>query len=228
MTIPKSLWKELGWMMLLSVAIYAVLFGILWLTEYTHPELQGVLLQWDNLSWVVGIPASVLGTAYVLTIRNPKNYTGFYLGIAMSLLLAWQFALQGSWDLVVLYVAVFVPFLIRTIVQWSRSADGALPTFLSLRQWLLTTVAVVVIVVGDYLFAHSWWSAMMIASSILANFWMIYKKVESWYFWLLYALSGIVLFVVLGNLFSVVLFVVMLLVNLSGLIAWLKAIGKRQ
>jgi len=177
---------------------------------------------------VVGIPASVLGTAYVLTIRNPQNYMGFYLGIAMSLLLAWQFALQGSWDLVVLYVAVFVPFLIRTIVQWSKSADGLLPTFLSLRQWLLTVVVVVVVVVLDYLWSHSWLSAIMITSSILANFWMIYKKVDSWYFWLLYALSGIALFVVLGNLFSVVLFVMMLLVNLSGLIAWLKAIGNIQ
>jgi len=246
MTTQKTLWRELGWMTLLSAAMYAVLFGILWLTEWTHPELQGVLLQWNVLSWVVGIPASVLGTAYVLTIRNPRNYTGFYYGIVMSLLLAWQFYLQGQYDLVVLYVAVFVPFQFKSLLGWrsqlfapsTPSTENTFaPSFLPKNKALWTLLVTVLIVSLDYVIAtkvmrHDGWgddvagkiaSAVMIASSFLANYWMIHKKNDAWVCWVIYCLSGLVLFIMIGNVFSIVLFVVMMLVNTAGLIAWLKS-----
>jgi len=246
MTTRKTLLTELGQMTLASLVIYAVLFAALWLTEYTHPELKGVLLQWTNLAWVIGIPGSVLGTAYVLTIRNPQNYTGFYLGILMSLLLAWQFYLQGQYDLVVLYVAVFVPFQFKSLLGWRSqlnasaslgTQDAFAPSFLPKNKALWTLFVTVVIVVLDYVIAtkvmrkDGWGddvagkiaSALMIASSFLANYWMIQKKNDAWLFWVIYCLAGLVLFIMIGNVFSIMLFVVMSLVNAAGLLAWLKS-----
>ena len=62
----------------------------------------------------------------------------------------------------------------------------------------------------------------MIASSTLANFILIYQKIDAWIWWALYALAGIVLYVLIGNIFSVVLFVVFLAINGSAGLAWLK------
>jgi hypothetical protein len=111
-----ALWKELGKQLLVSMGIFFALFLILYIVEWAVPSLSGVLLQWHEPAFVVGIPASVIGVAYVLTIRNPQNYTGFVGGIVMALLLSWQFALLQQWGLTVLYVAVFVPFMSYSII----------------------------------------------------------------------------------------------------------------
>lgn len=211
-------------MTLVSLLIYGSLFVLLYLLEWLIPAWQGTLLQWHNPAWLVGIPASVLGSAYVLTVRNPDNYTGFYLGIAMSALLAVQCYLQHQYDLVFLYLAVFIPFLVKSILHWQQPTTDFLPSFLSVRYALSALGVAIAIVAVDYWLAGSVLSAIMIASSLLANFLMIYKKVDTWYYWLLYCASGLVLFVLVGNWFSVMLFAVMLLVNLSGLIAWLKIV----
>jgi len=246
MTTQKTLLTELGRMTLASLVIYTVLFAVLWLTEYTHPELKGVLLQWHNLSWIIGIPASVLGTAYVLTIRNPQNYTGFYMGIVMSLLMAWQVYLQGQYDLTVLFVLVFVPFQLKSLVGWRRQTlqpatptkhDAFAPTFLPKNKALWTLFITIVIVAIDYVLAtkvmrHDGWgddvagkitSAIMIASSLLANYWMIQKKNDAWLWWMIYCLSGLILFIMIGNVFSILLFTIMLLVNMAAQIAWLRS-----
>lgn len=237
------LYRELGKQSLISVILYAVLFAALAAVEWCYPTLKGVLLQWQDPSFVVGIPASILGTVYVLTIRNPKNYLGFYPGIVMSLLLSVQFLLRGSYDLVVLYVCLFTPFLIFSLLTWrkqtlhpTQSAEAFTPTFLSMKAAILTTFIALAIVLADYALAtlvinHDGWGdgialkiagGWMIASSCLANYWMIYKKTDAWYWWITYCLSGLVCFIMITNLFSIVLFTVMLLVNLSGLVAWLK------
>ena len=71
--MKKTLWQELGKHILLSMGIFSALFLILYIVEWAVPSLSGVLLQWHDPAFVVGIPASVIGVAYVLTIRNPKN-----------------------------------------------------------------------------------------------------------------------------------------------------------
>lgn len=237
------LYHELGKQGLVSLLLYVVLFVALAIIEWLCPGLKGTLLQWSDPSFVVGIPASVLGTAYVLTIRNPKNYLGFYPGIVMSLLLSVQFFLRGSYDLVILYICLFTPFLVFSLVTWRRQTLGAsqtsshfAPAFLSGKAAALTLMIGLAIVAADYALAtlvinHDTWSeaialkiagGCMIAASCLANYWMIYKKNDAWIWWIIYCLSGLVCFVLIANLFSIVLFTVMLLVNLSGQVAWLK------
>jgi hypothetical protein len=63
----------------------------------------------------------------------------------------------------------------------------------------------------------------MIASSTLANFILIYQKIDAWIWWVVYALAGMIFYALIGNAFSFVLFTVFLLVNGAAGIAWIKA-----
>ena len=242
--MKKTLWQEFARNTLISLGIYAALFLILYILEWFVPSLRGTLLQWHDMAFIVGIPASVIGVAYVLTIRNPKNYTGFAGGMVMAVLLAIQFFLLGSYDLVILQLAVFFPFLLISFVRWRRQTlslcateQPFYPKWLPLGQRLISLLLLVVIILADYALAtlviqHNAWSdniilkligGLMIASSTLANFILIYQKIDAWIWWVVYALAGMIFYALIGNAFSFVLFTVFLLVNGAAGIAWIKA-----
>ena len=231
-------------MLLLSVGIYVALFMVLLVVEWFCEPLRGVLLQWDSAAFIVGIPASVVGTAYVLTIRNPQNYTGFLGGIAMAVLLGTQFALQGNYDLTFLQIGIFIPFMLLSLITWRKklnttpstetAAKPFRPEYLhGWRQGLTLTLALLIIV-ADYTFTtlvlnHDAWAdkwllklsgAVMIASSVMANFWLIYQKMDAWIWWILYSLAGILFYVLLGNIYCIVLFLFYLVINASAFVAW--------
>ena len=253
----KQLWRATGLNICLSVLIYAGLLCLLWLAEYVFPSLKGELLHFDDLAWVVGIPASVIGVAYILSIKNPQNYTGFYAGVCMSALLGVQFYLQGRgaspvyyYDSVALYFCVFIPFQIKSIINWTKPAEVGekdepfTPEFLSMKGMLLSLLVFVVIVVADYLAGTyllskepealsdrvwvKFFSGLMIASSVRANFWLIYRKNDSWIYWLIYSLAGIGLFVILNNIFSIVLFCFFLVINSMAGIAWIRSTPREK
>lgn len=235
--------KKLG----VAVAIFAGVFVALTIGERC---LGLTLMTWSSPAFVVGFVASVIGVAYVLTISNPKNYLGFYGGIVMAALLAVQFWLNKQFDLVVLYVGVFIPFLIRSIVVWKKSRpipDPSLkgqgdtelqPSWLSKKALFVTLAIACAIIACDYalctrvIYKDMWTdqilikllSAGLICSSTLANYWLIYKKTDAWIWWVIYAIVGIVFYAVLPmpNIFLIVLNVVFLIVNGSALIAWIK------
>ena len=231
-------------MLLLSVGIYAALFVVLLVVERLCEPLRGVLLQWDSAAFIVGIPASVVGTAYVLTIRNPQNYTGFLGGIAMAVLLGTQFALQGNYDLTFLQIGIFIPFMLLSLITWRKKLEATQPTDTTekpfrpayLHGWRqgLTLTLALLIIVADYAFTtrvlnHDAWAdqwllklsgAVMIASSVMANFWLIYQKMDAWIWWILYSLAGILFYVLLGNIYCIVLFLFYLVINASAFVAW--------
>lgn len=239
------LWRALGRNTLISIILFGALLGLLWLIEtYLLPcgEVgRGSLLKWHDTAWVVGIPASVIGVAYILTIRDPKNYTGFFPGIIMSVLLGVQFLLQGQYDSTFLYFFVFIPFQMMAIYKWSRNKDdgGASfePKFLDTPRLLLSIALFIAITAGDYVLATYAFrhealtdniaikllNGILISSSFLANYWLIYRKTDSWIYWLLYSIAGIGLFIILGNIFSIVLFTFFLVINSMAGIAWIKA-----
>ena len=242
--MKKQLYGELGRMLLLSAGIYAALFVVLLVVERLCEPLRGVLLQWDSAAFIVGIPASVVGTAYVLTIRNPLNYTGLIGGIVMAVLLGTQFALQGNYDLTFLQIGIFIPFMLLSLITWRKqlnttpstdtTAKPFRPAYLhGWRQGLTLTLALLIIV-ADYAFTtrvlnHDAWAdqwllklagAVMIASSVMANFWLIYQKMDAWIWWILYSLAGILFYVLLGNIYCIVLFLFYLVINASAFVAW--------
>jgi len=238
------LWKALGRNCIISIILFGALLGLLYIAELIFPAIT--LLRWHDPAWVVGIPASVIGVAYILTIRNPKNYTGFYAGIIMSILLGVQFVLLGriGADSAFLFFFVFIPFQMMSIYKWSRNkGDGGAsfePKFLDTPRLLLSIAMLVTITAGDYLLAtyvlqgngltenvvSKLLSGLLISSSFLANYWLIYRKTDSWIYWLIYSLAGIVLFSIPGdqqNPFSIVLFTFFLVINSMAGIAWIKA-----
>ena len=239
------LWRALGRNTLISIILFGALMGLLWLAEWILNSqfsiLNSQLLKWHDPAWLVGIPASVIGVAYILTIRDPKNYTGFYAGIIMSVLLGIQFLLQGQFDSTFLYFFVFVPFQMMSIYKWSRSKDdgGASfePKFLDTPRLILSVALLIAITAGDFLImthltptlsqgegaSQLLLNGLLISSSFLANYWLIYRKTDSWIYWFIYSIAGIGLFIIVGNIFSIVLFTFFLVINSMAGIAWIKA-----
>ncbi len=237
-----TLIKELGLQTLISLGIFAALFLLLFLIEAVNPDIH--LLQWDSLAFIIGIPASIIGTAYVLTIKNPINYMGFYAGVIMSVLLSVQFFLNKQYDQVILYLCIFAPFQIKSLINWRQNLvnpkeeDGEFtPAFLNKKELLLSLAAALTLIAIDYVIAtysaHNGWTdgiaikitgGVVFATSFLANYWMIYKKNDAWVYWVLYSVSGIIFFSILPqpNIFLIMLNFVFLLVNGSAQIAWLK------
>ncbi len=237
-----ELWKKTGLNTLFSLALFTILFLALWLVEYiTH---SSTLLRWNEAAWCIGIPASIIGVGYVLSIRNPQNYTGFYPGIVMSLLLAVQFFLQGQYDLTALNICIFIPFQIMSIVNWRKPQQSGdfNPAFLSVKTKLLSVFVFVATIVLDWIIVtyvinhdslfEGWtlklFGSLMIASSILANFWLIYRKTDSWIYWFVYSLSGIVFFALIGNAFSIVLFCFFLVINSMAGVSWIRQTPKEN
>ena len=240
-----KLWRALGRNTLISIVLFAALLGLLWLAEMLFPSVT--LLKWHDAAWVVGIPASVIGVAYILTVRDPQNYMVFFAGIIMSILLGIQFLLQEpkGIDSAFLFFFVFIPFQLMSIYKWSRKKDdgGASfePKFLDTPRLFLSIALLVFITAGDIFInlyaAHGaislpggWREAvtlilngLLISASFLANYWLIYRKTDSWVYWFIYSIAGIGLFVILGNVFSIVLFTFFLVINSTAGIAWIKA-----
>ena len=246
-TITK-LWRETGANSLIAIVLFGALLGVLYVAELLIPELAGKLLFFNQPAFCVGIPASIIGVAYILSIKNPANYTGFYLGVGSSALLGVQFYLNGLFDLTFLYFVVFIPFQIMAIMSWKKGSktqkeEVFAPEFLNMSTMLITLLAFVAIIVVDYLFATFVMygdglcenvvakiiSGSMIAASVLANYWLIYKKNDSWLYWLVYSVAGMLLAVVVtSNVFSLVLFTFFLVINGVATMAWIKATPKEK
>ena len=85
-TIGKLL-KEVAVNVLIATLIF---IGVIVLLHFLGLVVDGdghLINRWLPLELAAGI----IGSAYVLTVKNPNNYFGFALGVIMSLLLAIQF-----------------------------------------------------------------------------------------------------------------------------------------
>ena len=238
------LWRALGRNFIISIILFGALLGLLWLAEMIFPSVT--LLKWYSPAWVVGIPASVIGVAYILTVKDPQNFTGFYAGILMSVLLGIQFTLQGAYDSAFLFFLVFIPFQMMSIYKWSRNKDngGASfePKFLDTPRLIMSIAMLAIITIGDYVLSTfallndglfdniviKLLNGLLISSSFLANYWLIYRKTDSWIYWFIYSVAGIGLFIILGNIFSIVLFTFFLVINSMAGVAWIKATTKEN
>ncbi|MDR0828723.1 MAG: nicotinamide mononucleotide transporter family protein [Prevotellaceae bacterium] len=196
-----------------------------------------------NNAVIFSILATISGVTYLLIIRDPKNYTGFYFGIISSACLGIQFAILKSFDLTFLYYFIFIPFQYAAIVNWrkSKNAENQVfnPQFLPFGRQIFFFSIFVLIVVLDYVFASFCLPnfknepffgqfliktvfAIMISSSILANYLMIGKKLDTWLYWLLYSASAIVSAVIINNHFNLLLFIFFLIINALSFVSWLK------
>lgn len=235
----RKLWQKLGFNVLISTILFGIFFGILFLLEYYIPELHNKLLNFDDIAFNIGIVASIAGVGYTLTIRNPKNFIGFYLGIVMSLLLGIQFLLKDFYDLTFLYIVVFIPFQITSIITWKNGLNNVKsePTFLPPTKRFLTIFVFLLLIICDYFFAsyvinqNSIWqnsfakiiNGIVIASSILANFWLIFKKIDAWIYWIIYSVASVIQGIfVINNPFNAILSLFFIVINALASYSWIK------
>ena len=128
-----------------------------------------------------------------------------------------------------------------SIYKWSRNKDngGASfePKFLDTPRLIMSIAMLAIITIGDYVLSTfallndglfdniviKLLNGLLISSSFLANYWLIYRKTDSWIYWFIYSVAGIGLFIILGNIFSIVLFTFFLVINSMAGVAWIKA-----
>lgn len=220
----------------LSTLLFAIFVVVLYFVE-KHTATPILLFQ--DPAFNIGLAASIIGVGYTLTIRNPQNYIGFYFGILMSLLLATQFYLNALYDQMLLYLLVFVPFQARSLMLWMRPKEGSKsfePAFLTTRARTITLLVFAAICIANYLYitylqdcntlgddiAKKLINSIVIASSALANFWLIYKKHDAWIFWVVYSVAGILQgSLVLHNPFNTLLCVLFLIINSMAAYSWI-------
>lgn len=181
------------------------------------------------------VVSSLLGISYILTIRNPNNYVGFYVGIVSSVLLAMHFFEIKEYPSAVLYLGVYVPCQILTIINWVRGQKavkenaGFAPSFLSKKGLgfmlgLLVVVSVVTYGIFSWLRPSFWvvllLNAVFVGLNVLANILVIMKKTECFFFWVLSCILGAIIFTLAGSYFTVLLYCVFITVNALGLINW--------
>lgn len=187
--------------------------------------------------------SSLLGISYILTIRNPNNYIGFYVGIVSSVLLAMHFFEIKEYPSGVLYLGVYVPCQILTIINWVKGQRAMkkdevfTPSFLSKRGLsmmlgLLVIVSVVTYTVF-YRIQQSFWvvlllNAVFVGFNVLANILVIMKKTECFFFWVLSCILGAIIFTLAGSYFTVLLYCVFITVNTLALINWTVATPEKN
>jgi len=228
----KQLWLSLAKNIIIAILLTATLMLAM--------RVFNIEINFDKVL-ILSIIATVSGVAYLLTIRNPQNYLGFYLGIASSVCLGAQFAFLGGYDLTFLYFAVFIPFQYAAIVNWKKKSlqntdnKPFNPKFLPLKKQLFFFIILLVIIFIDYIFATKIIKnqpffediliklafATMISSSILANYLMIGKWIDTWLYWLLYSVSAIFSAIIIQNHFNLLLFIFFLIINTITFMSWM-------
>ena len=237
MTNQKNLWFSTAKNLIIAVILTAALMATMMYFNI-ESKLSRYML-------IFSVLATISGVAYLLTIRNPQNYLGFYLGILSSACLGLQFAISKNYDLTFLYFAVFIPFQYAAIVNWkkksSQKTDNEVfnPKFLFFKKQLFFFFLFLTIIILEYIFSSFCLSsfkdkpffddflikitvATMISSSILANYLMIGKWFDTWIYWILYSVSAIFSAIIIPNNFNLLLFVFFLIINTITFISWLK------
>lgn len=219
-TLP--LIKEASFYLLSTIVCFAL---ILVLLKYTT----------DTPVTPLEVISSMFGIAYILTIRNPNNYIGFYVGIVSSVLLAWHFFNINEIPSGVIYMCVYIPCQILTIISWVKNKKSAkqgevfAPSFLSRKMLYYSLAVLLAIIIVSYivysqLYEIFWvmvlMNAVFVGTNILANVLVIMKKCECFFFWILSCILGAVIFTLAGSYFTVLLYFVFITINALALINW--------
>ncbi len=236
-----SLIKDCGKNLLISCGVFAIFFALLYVAEMFFVP-QGTLLHFSSLAFCVGIPASVIGVGHILTIRDPKNYIGFYPGLIMEALQAWQFYLLGAYDLMCFYIFFFMPIQLATLLRWEKKKDSSesTPVWMSKQETLIALLVFVFIIAADYLLLTfvveqntladnmlvKLLSGSMMAAAILANYGLFFHKKDAWIYWVINSIVGLVLYLQLAQYFNVVLYIFFIVINTIALVAWVRPQAK--
>lgn len=231
-----KLLKEVAANLLIAIAIFVGVVVLLYFLGLVVDGSGQLLNRWLPLE----LAAGVIGSAYVLTVKNPNNYFGFVLGVIMSILLAIQFYVESTpennmKDQTLLYCAIFIPCQLLTLVKWISASKGtskddkhSIPSFMGVKGLFIGIFIFADIIILDMLVLQPCFnlanlmSACVVASSAQANFLMIRKRTDAWFYWLLFSVTGIIQMICIQNYVTLTLYIVYLFINGSACIAWCK------
>lgn len=233
----KVLLKEVAKNLLLAIGIFAVVFAFLYFCGLVFQE-DGKLI---NPYLPLELAAGIVGSAYVLIVRNPNNYLGFIIGILMSILLGIQFFLEGFKDQTILYYCIFIPCQVLTLVKWISASKGtskdskyAVPSFMGVKGLFIGLGIFTLIILSDLFVIQpeitwiTFMSACVVAASAEANFLMIRKHTDAWFYWVAFSIFGIVQMILLHNYVTLTLYVIYIFINGNACIAWCKNTPKER
>lgn len=232
-----KLLKEVFINLLIATVIFA---GVVILLNYlglVFDEAGNLQNRWLPLEMAAGI----VGSAYVLTVKNPNNYLGFVLGICMSILLAIQFFVEGFKDQTLLYCLVFIPCQVLTLTKWISASNGtskdskyAVPSFMGVKGVFIGLLIFTLIIIADLVVIQTeinWatiMSACVVAASAEANFLMIRKHTDAWFYWVAFSIFGIIQMICVSNYVTLTLYVLYIFINGAACISWCKQTPKER
>lgn len=229
----KVLLKEVFINLLISIGIFAAVLIFLYFCGLIVKDGQLI-----NPYLPLELVAGIIGTAYILIVKNPNNYLGFAIGIIMSVLLGVQFYLEGFKDLTILYYCVFIPCQIYTLIKWKKGnnqdidSEYAIPSFMDVKRFLVVLCILAILMLADlFLLQDEFTTAAVISSAIvgsstLANFLMIRKRTDAWFYWVIFSLCGVILMILSHNYVTLTLYTIYLFINGNVCIAWCKQTPK--
>ncbi len=232
-----QLLKEAGINVLIATGIFVGVVALLYFLGLVINE-EGSLI---NPYLPLEMAAGIIGSAYVLTVKNPNNYFGFVLGVSMSILLAIQFFVEGFKDQTILYCAVFIPCQLLTLVKWISASKGnshdskyAIPSFMGVKGLFIGLFIFIDIIVLDLLVLQdeitlaTIMSACVVAASTEANFLMIRKHTDAWFYWIAFSIFGIVQMICIENYVTLTLYILYIIINGTACVAWCKQTPKER
>lgn len=226
-----KLLKEAFINLLIAACIFVGVVVLLHFLGLVFNDAGNLQNKWLPLEMAAGI----VGSAYVLTVKNPNNYLGFVLGICMSILLAIQFFVEGFKDQTLLYCVVFIPCQILTLFKWISASKGtskdskySVPSFMGVKGLFFGLMVFILIFVADMVAIQTEvnlatiMSACVVAASTEANFLMIRKHTDAWFYWVAFSIFGIIQMIAIQNYVTLTLYVLYIFINGAACIAWCK------
>ncbi|MDR3326976.1 MAG: nicotinamide mononucleotide transporter [Prevotellaceae bacterium] len=231
-----DIWKSTTKNLLFALCLTSALLAVIHLVKI--PIVIDKTMAFSILSTITGV-------GYILTIRNPENYTGFYFGVISSACLGVQMMLSGNLDQTFLYLAIFVPCQSSSLINWrkkyftKKGDENFVPQFLKIKTQLIFLLIFIILTIADYVFMSKYLSlynkegffsnfiikiifAIMVSSSILANILLIVKRMDCWIYWIIYSGLAVISAVIIKNNFNLLLFIFFLIINSLCFISWLK------
>lgn len=179
--------------------------------------------------------AGTLTSLWCVWITQRRNVLAMPIGIVSVLLMGaffWRIGLVGQ---ALLHWVYYVPVQLWGWHEWTRGGAGGgelVVTRLTGRQRLLALafLASFTLVFGWILSAgwddaiYTYWDASIVTASVVAQFLLSRKKVESWWLWIVPVdISAIALYVLTGASMFAALYCLFLVMAIVGLVRWHRA-----
>ena len=111
-------------------------------------------------------------------------------------------------------------------------SEYAIPSFMDVKRFFVVLCILAILMIADlFLLQDEFTTAAVISSAIvgsstLANFLMIRKRTDAWFYWVIFSICGVILMILSHNYVTLTLYTIYLFINGNVCIAWCKQTPK--